>query len=144
LQPFFVWCAPFGYLYFYFFSIVEWTRIGYFNQHGMALTPFPSSLEWDEIRTHNLSTTNLVCYPLDQAFAYQPFLLVIHPIVKLYNEYEISIVFIYLILYFNIWRHTYKYSTAQKCVVAHWLRDTDVMTCHLGPKVKQYFGCLKM
>jgi hypothetical protein len=77
-------------------------------------------------------------------FRLSTFLLLIHPIVKLYNEYEISIVFIYLILYFNIWRHTYKYSTAQKCVVAHWLRDTDVMTCHLGPKVKQYFGCLKM
>jgi len=28
---------------FSFFSIIEWTRIGYFNRPGMVLTPFPSS-----------------------------------------------------------------------------------------------------
>ncbi len=37
----------------------------------MALTPFPSSVGWDKIRTHGLSIVNLVCYPLDQAFAHQ-------------------------------------------------------------------------
>ena len=35
----------------------------------MALTPFPSSVGWDKIRTHDLPIVNLVCYPLDQAFA---------------------------------------------------------------------------
>jgi len=30
-----------------FFSIVEWTRIGYFNRPGMALTPFPSSVGFE-------------------------------------------------------------------------------------------------
>jgi len=64
----FFWCAPFGHQYFSFFSIVEWTRIVCCNWPGMALTPFPSSLGWDNIRTHDLSIMNLVCYPLDQAF----------------------------------------------------------------------------
>jgi len=66
----FFWCALFGYLYFSFFSIIEWTRIGYFNQPGMALTPFPSSVGWDKMQTLNLSIVNLVCYPQDQTFAY--------------------------------------------------------------------------
>ncbi len=54
---------------FSFFSNFEWTRIGYFNRPGIALTPFPSSVVWDEIRTHNLLIINLVSYPLDQNFA---------------------------------------------------------------------------
>jgi len=41
----------------------------HFNQPGMALTPFPSSVGWYKIQpTHYLSIMNLVCYPLDQAF----------------------------------------------------------------------------
>jgi len=72
LLKYIYWCALFGYLYFSFFSIIEWTRIGYFNRPGIALTPFPSSVGWDKIQTHNLSIVNLVCYPLDQAFAFLP------------------------------------------------------------------------
>ncbi len=60
-------CALFGYLYFLSFHI--WTRMGYINQPGLALTPFPSSVGWDEIWTHNLLIMNLVCYPPDQTFA---------------------------------------------------------------------------
>jgi len=44
LKKNFFGCAPFRYRYFSFFSIGEWTRIGYFNRPGMALTPFPSSV----------------------------------------------------------------------------------------------------
>jgi len=40
----------------------------------MALTPFPSSVGWDKIRTHDLLIVNLVCYPLDQAFALRSYL----------------------------------------------------------------------
>ncbi len=61
-------CAQFGYLY--FLSFHKWTRIKYINWPGMALTPFPSSVGWDVIRTHDLLVINLVCYPLDQSFAY--------------------------------------------------------------------------
>ncbi len=33
--------------YSFFFSIIEWTRIGYFNRPGMVLTPFPSSMRFE-------------------------------------------------------------------------------------------------
>ncbi len=59
-----IWLPAFS-----FFSIIEWNRIGYFNWPGMVLTPFPSKIGWDKIWTHYLSIVNLVCYPLDQAFA---------------------------------------------------------------------------
>jgi len=63
------WCAPFGYFFFLFKYCIDWTRIGYLNRPGMALTPFPSSVGY-KIWTHDLSIiVNLVCYPLDQAFA---------------------------------------------------------------------------
>jgi len=56
-----------------FFLFNYWmNQDGYFNWPGMVLTPFPSSIGWDKIRTHNLLIVNLVCYPLDQAFALLP------------------------------------------------------------------------
>ncbi len=45
---------------------IEWTRIGSFNRPDMALTPFPSSVGWDKIQTHDLLIASLVCYPLEQ------------------------------------------------------------------------------
>jgi len=59
--------CPFGYLY--FVSVGKWTWIGYINQPAMALTPFPFSVGWDKIRTHDRVIMNLLCYPLDQTFA---------------------------------------------------------------------------
>ncbi len=56
-------------IFFLFKYCIKWTRICYLNQPGMALTPFPSSVGWDNIGTHDLLIENLVCYPLDQAFA---------------------------------------------------------------------------
>jgi len=41
----------------------------YFNRPGKALKPFPSSVGWGEIWTHEPLIVNLVRYPLDQAFA---------------------------------------------------------------------------
>jgi len=36
---------------------------------GMVLTPFPSSIVLDKIRTHDLSIVSQVCLPLDRTFA---------------------------------------------------------------------------
>ena len=65
------WCDPFGCLYFSSFSIAELNWLGHFNWPGMALIPFPSSVGWDKIRTHDLSIMTIVCYSLDQAYASQ-------------------------------------------------------------------------
>jgi len=68
---------------FSFFSIIEWTRIWFLYQPGMDLRPFPSSVWWDEIWTHNISIVNLVCYPLDQAFNHIVYVDIFHgPLVK--------------------------------------------------------------
>jgi len=40
----------------------------------MVFTPFRSSIGWDKIRTLDLLVMNLVCYPLDQAFAHFPYI----------------------------------------------------------------------
>ncbi len=42
---------------------------------GMALTPFPSSIVLDEIRTHNLPIVSQVRYELDRTFALLVFFL---------------------------------------------------------------------
>ncbi len=56
-------------IFFLFKYCIDWTSIGYLNRPGMDLTPFPSSVGWDKIQTHNLLIVNLACYQLDQAFA---------------------------------------------------------------------------
>ena len=45
---------------------------------GMALTAFLSSVGWDEVQTHDLSTVSLVCYILDPTCA---------PFKNLINQY---------------------------------------------------------
>ena len=57
------WGAQFGCLY--FFSFFSWKNYDWIE----ALTPFPSSVGWDEIRTHHLSIVSLVQCPLDRNFA---------------------------------------------------------------------------
>ncbi len=83
---------PFGYLYFLSFR-KWWTKIGYINWPGMALTLIPSWVGWVEIWTHDLLIMNLVCYPLDQPFALYSYLynvlaFSIHNQSKYYNEFH--------------------------------------------------------
>jgi len=40
----FFWCAPFGYLYFLSFQLLNEPGLGVGIDPGMALTPFPSSI----------------------------------------------------------------------------------------------------
>jgi hypothetical protein len=39
-----IWCAPFGYLYFLSFQLLNEPGLGVGIDPGMALTPFPSSI----------------------------------------------------------------------------------------------------
>jgi len=43
----FFWCAPFGYLYFLSFQLLNEPRLGAGIHPGMALTPLLSSIGWD-------------------------------------------------------------------------------------------------
>jgi len=65
---FFLVCPICLLVFFFLFNLwlnQDWV---FLNQPGMALTPFPSSVVWDKIWTHDPSIMNLVCYPLDQAW----------------------------------------------------------------------------
>ncbi len=56
----FFWCAPFGYLYFLYFQIVNEPGLGAGIGPGMGLTPFPSSIVLDKIQTHDLPIVSRV------------------------------------------------------------------------------------
>ena len=64
---YFFWWAPFGYQC--FLSGVNEPGLSTRIDPGMALTPFPSSLGWYQIRTHDLLIVSLVCYLLDRTLA---------------------------------------------------------------------------
>jgi len=57
---YFFWCAPFGYLYFLSFQLLNEPGLGAGIDAGMALTPLPSSIGWD--RTHDLPIVSRVLY----------------------------------------------------------------------------------
>jgi len=60
------WCAPFDYLYFLSFQLLNEPGLGLGIYPGIALTPFPL----DEIQTHDLPIVSQVCQPLDRTFAH--------------------------------------------------------------------------
>jgi hypothetical protein len=56
----FFWCAPFGHLYFLSFQLLNKPGLGAGIDPGMALTPLPSSIGWDQ--THDLLIVSRVLY----------------------------------------------------------------------------------
>jgi hypothetical protein len=56
----FFWCAPFGYMHFLSFHLLNEPGLGVGIYPGMALTPLPSSIGWD--RTHDLPIVSQVLY----------------------------------------------------------------------------------
>jgi len=52
--------APFGYLYFLSFQLLNEPGLGAGIDPGMALTPLPSSIGWN--RTHDLPIVSRVLY----------------------------------------------------------------------------------
>jgi len=66
INKLFFWCAPFGYLYFLSFLILNEPGLGAGFDPGMALTPLPSSIGWGSIpRPSNCEPSTL---PLDHSF----------------------------------------------------------------------------
>ncbi len=76
----FFWCAPFGYLYFLSFLILNEPGLGAGIDPGMALTPLPSSIGWGSIPQPSNCEPSTLPLALDHSFRFLWF-------VSLYNNF---------------------------------------------------------